>query len=233
MYERRLLFVWVAGEEIAQVLPDSWGKAATIALIDAREDRYASAIDEIVAYIEEGPSITAHMQEEPAEILAEPRNPYKGLRAFTQDDTADFFGRETLIEEMVETTKEMLTVKQPAAMSVRLLTLTGPSGSGKSSVVMAGLLPRLQSGALSGSEAWSYLVMVPGQHPIGAHPGSSPAHAQPHGYPGGFRRRFLTWFAPASNSVENKARPKARPAGRPVRGGLCPDSDRRGEAAFH
>ncbi len=148
------------------MLPDSWGKAATIALIDAREDRYASAIDEIVAYIEEGPSITAHMQEEPAEILAEPRNPYKGLRAFTQDDTADFFGRETLIEEMVETTKEMLTVKQPAAMSVRLLTLTGPSGSGKSSVVMAGLLPRLQSGALSGSEAWSYLVMVPGQHPI-------------------------------------------------------------------
>src|SRR6266568_663641 len=164
--ERGVCIEHGTSEQIAQVLPDSWGKAATIALIDAREDRYASAIDEIVAYIEEGPSITAHMQEEPAEILAEPRNPYKGLRAFTQDDTADFFGRETLIEEMVETTKEMLTVKQPAAMSVRLLTLTGPSGSGKSSVVMAGLLPRLQSGALSGSEAWSYLVMVPGQHPI-------------------------------------------------------------------
>src|SRR5437016_4460206 len=166
MYERRLLFVWVAGEEITQVLPDSWGKAATIALIDAREDRYASAIDEIVAYIEEGPSITAHLQEEPAEILAEPRNPYKGLRAFTQDDTTDFFGRDSLIEQLVETVQEMLTVKQPGTPPARLLTLSGPSGSGKSSVVMAGLLPRLQNGVLPSSEAWSYLLMVPGQHPI-------------------------------------------------------------------
>ena len=49
------------------------------------------------------------------------------------------------------------------------LFLTGPSGSGKSSVVMAGLLPRLERGALPGSERWVYLEpVVPGAHPLEA-----------------------------------------------------------------
>jgi len=74
----------------------------------------------------------------------EPGNPYKGLRAFTQKDAADFFGRDRLIEELVERVKSMLTSGQPGTPTVRLLAVIGPSGSGKSSVVMAGLLPQLQ-----------------------------------------------------------------------------------------
>ncbi len=98
----------------------------------------------------------------------EPRNPYKGLRPFTQDDTRDFFGREQVVDKLVDTIAQ-LVAEQPAAMSKRLLTILGPSGSGKSSLVMAGLLPRLQQGALPGSETWTYLEpMVPGKHPLEA-----------------------------------------------------------------
>jgi hypothetical protein len=53
----------------------------------------------------------------------------------------------------------------PAGM--RLLTVVGASGSGKSSVVMAGLLPRLRAGAIEGSDRWIYLdPMVPSTHPL-------------------------------------------------------------------
>jgi len=98
----------------------------------------------------------------------EPRNPYKGLRPFTQDDTRDFFGREQVVDKLVETIAQ-LVAEQPVATSKRLLTILGPSGSGKSSLIMAGLLPRLQQGALPGSEAWVYLEpMVPGNHPLEA-----------------------------------------------------------------
>jgi hypothetical protein len=51
----------------------------------------------------------------------------------------------------------------------RLLAVVGPSGSGKSSVVMAGLLPRLQEGGLPGSQRWVYLdPILPGAHPLDA-----------------------------------------------------------------
>src|SRR6266566_9889912 len=48
-----------------------------------------------------------------------------------------------------------------------MLAIIGPSGSGKSSVMMAGLMPRLRQGGLPGSEAWIYLdPIVPGAHPV-------------------------------------------------------------------
>jgi len=98
--------------------------------------------------------------------LGEPRNPYKGLRPFTQDDAGDFFGREQMVEKLVELVKPLVT-EQPATASKRLLTIIGPSGSGKSSLIMAGLLPQLQRGALPGSETWLYLKpMKPGKHPL-------------------------------------------------------------------
>ncbi|HZT98072.1 MAG TPA: ATP-binding protein, partial [Ktedonobacteraceae bacterium] len=100
-------------------------------------------------------------------LAGEPRNPYKGLRPFTQQDAADFFGREALIEELVDRVKTMLSTSRSAALQVRLLPVIGASGSGKSSLVMAGLLPRLQQGVLPNSENWIYLEpMVPGLHPL-------------------------------------------------------------------
>lgn len=87
------------------------------------------------------------------------RNPFKGLRPFDERDAADFFGRETLIRRLVDRLDEV-------ARGDGLLTLVGPSGSGKSSVVRAGLVPAIRSGALAGSEAWRVTVMLPGTRPF-------------------------------------------------------------------
>lgn len=94
-------------------------------------------------------------------------NPYKGLRAFTEADAADFFGRETLIQELLA---RMGEVGDPASPSprqelARFLAVVGPSGSGKSSVVRAGLLPSLREGGLPGSDKWFIVEMLPGAHP--------------------------------------------------------------------
>ncbi|MGH2655195.1 MAG: BTAD domain-containing putative transcriptional regulator [Actinomycetota bacterium] len=87
------------------------------------------------------------------------RNPYKGLRAFFEADAADFFGREALTEGLVG------RMAEPGEGS-RFLAIVGPSGSGKSSLVRAGLIPALREGALPGSHRWFVVEMVPGPHPF-------------------------------------------------------------------
>ncbi|MFO0956446.1 MAG: hypothetical protein U0800_03140 [Isosphaeraceae bacterium] len=49
---------------------------------------------------------------------------------------------------------------------MRLLAVLGPSGSGKSSLVLAGLIPRLGTGSIDGSERWKIAVVRPGDNPI-------------------------------------------------------------------
>ena len=95
----------------------------------------------------------------PADDLIEARNPYKGLRAFGEVDSADFFGRNTLTDQLLG----RLDNKEPLS---RFLAVVGPSGSGKSSVARAGLIAALRKGALPGSENWFYAEMVPGTHPL-------------------------------------------------------------------
>jgi hypothetical protein len=94
-------------------------------------------------------------------------NPYKGLRPFGEADADDFFGRETLIQELLGRIAE---VGDPAAGSkqdlTRFLAVVGPSGSGKSSVVKAGLIPALRRGGVPGSEDWFFLDLMPGAHPL-------------------------------------------------------------------
>ncbi len=87
------------------------------------------------------------------------RNPYKGLRAFTQIDAIDFFGRERLVERLVSRLGSI-------GASGRFTVVVGPSGSGKSSVVKAGLLPALRHGAVAGSSDWFITEMTPGRHPF-------------------------------------------------------------------
>ncbi len=48
----------------------------------------------------------------------------------------------------------------------RFLAVVGPSGSGKSSVVRAGVLPAVRAGAMAGSEGWYVAEMFPGRHPM-------------------------------------------------------------------
>jgi len=98
-----------------------------------------------------------------------PRNPYKGLQAFTEHDARDFFGRETLIEALATVVETALTREQKEGKYARLLAVLGPSGLGKSSVVMAGLLPSLRDSGVLNSAEWVYLDPVfPGAHPLEA-----------------------------------------------------------------
>jgi WD40 repeat protein/class 3 adenylate cyclase len=82
-------------------------------------------------------------------------NPYKGLRAFEEGDAQDFFGREELVDDLVKRLGH-----------TRFLAVVGPSGSGKSSVVRAGLIPAIRRGAIPGSEGWHIADMFPGAHPL-------------------------------------------------------------------
>jgi serine/threonine protein kinase len=164
LYQRSMLCVWAQGNDLHDLLPDGAERAT---IIDARGQRYKQALDEIITFlVREQRGVTT--VETPLPVLDfEPRNPYKGLRAFTQHDRADFFGREAVVQELLARLKKMARIVPTEEPDPRFLAVIGPSGSGKSSIVMAGLLPKIQDGALSGSESWVYLdPMVPGKQPL-------------------------------------------------------------------
>jgi WD40 repeat protein len=86
-----------------------------------------------------------------------PGNPFPGLRPFQDEESHLFFGREGLSEELLSRLCE-----------TRFLAVVGTSGSGKSSLVRAGLLPALRGGLMveAGSD-WRVAILRPGNGPIG------------------------------------------------------------------
>jgi hypothetical protein len=102
------------------------------------------------------PVTITYEEEDPDLELA---NPFKGLRAFSEADAENFFGREALVQQL------LARLGEGGDLS-RFLAVIGPSGSGKSSVVRAGLIPALRRGGLPGSENWFIVDMLPGRHPF-------------------------------------------------------------------
>lgn len=94
-----------------------------------------------------------------SQLDIEPENPYKGLRAFQEADADDFYGREDLIDSLLARMRD-------DGVQSRFLAVVGPSGSGKSSVVKAGLIPRLRKGDINGSEDWYIVEKLPGRFPM-------------------------------------------------------------------
>lgn len=78
--------------------------------------------------------------------------PYRGLHAFREEDSAMFFGREPYIPILER------AVEQNAFVAV-----VGASGSGKSSLVRAGLIPKLRRGRRS--QTWDVITCIPGDKP--------------------------------------------------------------------
>ena len=103
--------------------------------------------------VEERASLYAPGGDEQDHVLC----PFKGLASFEMDDAHVFFGRDRLVAELVAR-----LVGSP------LLGVVGPSGSGKSSVVRAGLMPALAAGMLPGSERWHRVLLRPGDQPMTA-----------------------------------------------------------------
>jgi WD40 repeat protein len=89
-------------------------------------------------------------------------NPYKGLLAFHEADSANFFGRSQDIQNLWERFRDLQNA------DVRLLPVYGPSGSGKSSLVRAGLIPKLGKHPLPGRDRARVAVLVPSEHPLEA-----------------------------------------------------------------
>jgi len=162
-YQQQVIVLWARGTAWETSIPEGWSKRE---YIDARETSYEMALQEAVARLKRSTSVSAPLL---LETDIEPRNPYKGLRAFRREDARDFFGRDAPVQELVEALGESLVTEQRSKAGSRLLAVIGPSGSGKSSVVMAGLIPSLQGGALDGSQEWIYLEPLgPGSHPLEA-----------------------------------------------------------------
>lgn len=92
-------------------------------------------------------------------VAWQPLNPYKGLAAFDEADTAHFFGREQQVINLIESLNRMIDDDLPG-----LVCVVGASGSGKSSLVRAGLVPVVREGQLAGN--WYVTLMTPGATPM-------------------------------------------------------------------
>ncbi|WP_017302003.1 hypothetical protein [Nodosilinea nodulosa] len=138
---------------------------ATGALLDSEDDRWAaqSLLDYWNSLLYRAglePPDTTLVDFDPAVApsLSDDLCPYLGLEAFREKNQHLFFGRQRLLDKLL---KQLATN--------RLLIVVGSSGSGKSSIVLGGLLPQLIAGALPGSQNWVYYApLVPGSNPLAA-----------------------------------------------------------------
>ena len=111
-------------------------------------DRYESVEEFVAAWNAAAGTLSS-------DVLSEtfaPFNPYKGLRAFREADVGEYFGRAALVDDLAG---------RVGAQS--FVALIGASGSGKSSLVHAGLLPRCRA-----DPRVLAISMTPGPHPLEA-----------------------------------------------------------------
>lgn len=142
---------------------------ATGVLLDAEPERWTaqSLLDYWTATLlsageQPPPAILADFDPNLAPELPDGLCPYVGLDAFREETSNIFFGRQRLLQLLID-----------KLQTSRLLAVVGPSGSGKSSLVLAGLIPALKRGAIPpqeaspGSEQWRYAPrIVPGSDPL-------------------------------------------------------------------
>lgn len=136
---------------------------ATGALLDNEDERYAAQgfLDYWSAILyragHEPPEATLHdFDPNLAPMPDSQQCPYIGLRAYQETDQTLLHGRESLIRQMLQKVE-----------SECLLTVIGTSGSGKTSMVLGGLIPQLKARALPDSQNWlSYSLVSPGNQPL-------------------------------------------------------------------
>jgi transcriptional regulator with XRE-family HTH domain len=134
------------GATVAEVLAPADGATATPWAEGLSADRRAPQIGQADTLL-------------PKKEQKEPTNPYKGLRAFQEADAPDFFGREVLTLRLLGRFAEHTDL-------AHFLAVVGPSGSGKSSVVRAGLIPALRREGLPSCARPIVVELTPGTHPF-------------------------------------------------------------------
>jgi hypothetical protein len=83
-------------------------------------------------------------------------NPFPGLRPFAPEDSNLFFGRETESDEVI-----LKLIKN------RYITITGTSGTGKTSLIYGGVLPKIKNLKINESSIWRIISIRPGNDPFG------------------------------------------------------------------
>ncbi|MFG2236315.1 hypothetical protein ACGFNX_41095 [Streptomyces sp. NPDC048723] len=120
--------------------------AVTLAYVDACQGDHHAWETRWHAVATEIAACTQH--DEPAETSRQ-NAPYAGLSAFQPEDADRFFGRERLTGELLAKVRDR-----------RFLAVFGPSGSGKSSLLRAGLVARARA------SGWPVMLFTPGPHPL-------------------------------------------------------------------
>jgi WD40 repeat protein len=147
-----------------QAIGDKAALAFSVAFYDALaagyevEEAYELGCSQMMSFLEQETPVLKKKPLIPAPIYTDipnfedviPPNPYQGLAAFEEEDADFFFGQENFVNQLVEVTHQ-----QP------LVGVIGPSGSGKSSVVFAGLIPKLRK-----EGNWLIEIFRPGKDPF-------------------------------------------------------------------
>ena len=82
-------------------------------------------------------------------------NPFPGLRPFTPEDRAMFFGRETESDEVIS-----------KLLKNRYISVIGAAGCGKTSLINSGILPKISDLKIMESSVWRILPFCPGNDPL-------------------------------------------------------------------
>ncbi|MEX2587406.1 MAG: protein kinase [Actinomycetota bacterium] len=137
-------------------LPERWRPVLRRGMAPDAVDRFGSmgewveavlGVEDFAGLQGRGPSV--------AGARLEAALPYKGLAAFQPGDAVLFFGRSELVDQLVARLGQCA-----------VLVIGGPSGSGKSSLLRAGLLPAIAGGALPGSKSWPICLLTPAERPL-------------------------------------------------------------------
>ena len=145
-------------------LPPAVDRAIERGLAKRREDRFASCA-ELLEAVDAALRLTWTDMAAPPPLVTVSGaidSPYRGLNAFDERDAAFFFGRDAATTAVLDRMSQRLD-------GSGLLVVSGVSGAGKSSLLRAGVLPRLRSEglpAVPAAAAWPCLVFTPGPAPL-------------------------------------------------------------------
>jgi WD40 repeat protein len=129
--------------------------------VELDEARWDDAVLELARLVGIDQERVGWLEHEAAWVGVEPGklSPYRGLEAFREQDARWMFGRDDEVAALLDLIRTGQT---------RFLTLIGASGSGKSSLLMAGVCPMLRHGVLGDGREWSIAYLRPGARPCEA-----------------------------------------------------------------
>jgi len=223
MYKRPVCPVWVQGETYKEVLP-----VGLEAVIDAHGEQYSDGLQALIKELRSLQSSSSAQRESASPLLVpsvQPRNPYKGLRAFQGKDARDFFGREQCIDTLAHALQEVLqaaprqaraTTRDQALSAARDASTPGlrtPAGRARARASVArresGCRPRRARRPAARSDPPGRVRACPRRPPHGRNAAAAPVPTRR--WPQGCPLRPSPRRRPAGTSTPTRCRTSRRP----------------------